>query len=394
MDQAPLPNRRLRLQRRLRGWSQDDVATGLCGVASGRGEAELGVDATMVSRWERGTRFPRPRYVRLLCQLFGLSVEQLGLVRDDSCERIELVLDLRCHVDAETVEHLERVTMALERLEPTAISSRALLGPATGHLDAVSELLRTSASGDIRRRLCSVAGEAAGLVGWLRWNLDDAAGASACFRTGLRAAHEADDGELGAYLVGAVACRLPRQQDPADSLRLLTGRTMGYAQADASPATRAWLAAKEADAWARLGREAECLRALERAGDLVEGLEEDEPGRPRFTVVDRGWLAGERGASLARLGRLDEARSTLRPVLARADPATERDRLWLLAALAGAHVDAGEPEEACRLAQAALTGAARRHLAPVVHLVREITDRLEQHRRCHAVQELEARLSL
>src|SRR5258708_36763681 len=34
----------------------------------------------MISRWERGTRHPRPRYVRLLCELFDLPADQLGLV--------------------------------------------------------------------------------------------------------------------------------------------------------------------------------------------------------------------------------------------------------------------------------------------------------------------------
>src|SRR5437588_1804477 len=82
MDSAPRPNRRLGLQSRLRGWSQEDVAAGLYRVASGVGEPDLGVDATMVSRWGRGTRHPRPRYVRLLCQLFDLPPEQLGLIRD------------------------------------------------------------------------------------------------------------------------------------------------------------------------------------------------------------------------------------------------------------------------------------------------------------------------
>jgi transcriptional regulator with XRE-family HTH domain len=418
MGQAPLPNRRLRLQRRLRGWSQDDVAAGLCRVAGSRGEAHLGVDATTVSRWERGIRHPRPRYVRLLCELFDLPVEQLGLVRDadlplvpvrapgvdplrlagmeaaraDAWERLERALERQGQVDDETVEHLERVTLALESLEPTAIGSRALLGPASGHLDAVTALLQASVSGETRRRLCSIAGEAAGLVGWLRWNLDDAEGASAYFRAGLRAAHEADDRALGAYLAGAVACRLPPRQDPEGSLRLLTGGTMGYVQADASPATRAWLAAKEADAWAHLGHQAGCMRALERAGEIVERLDDDERGRPRFTVVDRAWLAGERGASLARLGHLEEARTVLQPVLAALGPTSERDRLWLLSALAGAHADSDQPEEACRLAHAALAGAARMHLAPVIQLVRAIRARLERHRLCHAVQELDEHL--
>jgi transcriptional regulator with XRE-family HTH domain len=82
VDQAQRPNKRLRLQRRLRGWSQEDVAAGLHRLAAELDEAELGVDATMVSRWERGTRRPRPRYVRLLCNLFELPAEQLGIVED------------------------------------------------------------------------------------------------------------------------------------------------------------------------------------------------------------------------------------------------------------------------------------------------------------------------
>src|SRR5258708_16889610 len=85
-EQAVRPNRRLRLQRRLRGWSQEDVAVGLFRVASAVGETELGVDATMVSRWERGTRRPRPKYVRLLCRLFDLPAEQLGLVEDSEMD--------------------------------------------------------------------------------------------------------------------------------------------------------------------------------------------------------------------------------------------------------------------------------------------------------------------
>src|SRR5256885_3873768 len=82
METEQRPNGRLRLQRRLRGWSQDDVAAGLHRLAGMLGEPELGVDATMVSRWERGTRRPRPRYIRLLCRLFDLPAEHLGIVAD------------------------------------------------------------------------------------------------------------------------------------------------------------------------------------------------------------------------------------------------------------------------------------------------------------------------
>jgi hypothetical protein len=398
----------------------------------------------MVSRWERGTRRPRPRYVRLLCRLFDLPAEQLGLVDDadlaplvaadrpegdeterrdflrgvaallglaalppflrhappgmepstpESWERLEHALRRPGQVDEATIEHLERLTHALESLEPTAVGSRALLGPATAHLDVVSTLLQTQLPCRLRTRLCSLAGETAALVGWLRWNLDDPAGAAAYFRTGVSAAQEAADRALGAYLVGAMACRPPLQEDPQRTLQLLGTRTFGFSRDDASPATGAWLAAKEADAWAQLGRESECLRALDRAADLVERIACDDPAcRPRFTMVDRSWLAGERGASMSKLGHVGAAQAILQPVLASLGPTSERDRLWLLPALAGAYVELDEPEEACRLARSALAGAARMHLTPVLNLVKVLRARLDR-RRCHlAVRELDEHL--
>jgi hypothetical protein len=223
--------------------------------------------------------------------------------------------------------------------------------------------------------------------------MDDGEGATACFRAGLRAAREADDRALGAYLVGSMACRLPSRQAPALTLRLIGARTFGFGRNDASRATGAWLACKEADAWAQLGSEDECLRALDRADEIVERMDAECPERrPRFSNVDRNWLAGERGASLARLGQVDEARAILCPVLASLGPTSERDRLWLLTALAGAHAEADEPEEACRLARSALLGAARMQLIPVIQIVGSIRDRLERHRGSRAVQELDEQL--
>src|SRR2546423_11429868 len=74
------PNERLRYQRRLRGWTLDEVAERLHRLAMAG--PELGVDAHMVGRWERGVRRPAPRYVALLCQLFELPADELGLVEE------------------------------------------------------------------------------------------------------------------------------------------------------------------------------------------------------------------------------------------------------------------------------------------------------------------------
>jgi transcriptional regulator with XRE-family HTH domain len=439
-ESGHLPNRRLRVQRRLRGWSQEDVAAGLHRLAAGLGEPEPGVDATMVSRWERGTRRPRPRYVRLLCRLFELPAERLGVVEDDDLgvlperlreapddddaerrdligrvsallgvaalpmprfqptgrepwERLARALRRPGRVDVETVDHLEQVTVALESLEPTQVGPPALLGPVTGHLDTITLLLQGSAPAALRSRLCSLAGETAGFAGWLRWSMDDAEGAAAYFRTGLVAAHEAGDRPLAVYLVGSAACQPPHREDPQARLRQLRDAGPGFAQSDATPATQVWLAAKEADACALLGDDAGCLRALDRAEAILQRAgRPDESWRPRFSKVDETWLRGERGASLAKLGITGEARAILQRVLASLGPSRELDRLWLFAALASTYVREAEPEEACRVARLALDRASRLHLEPVVRLVEGLRRDLAPYGDVAAVRELDEQL--
>ena len=65
------PNRRLKYERELRGWSQKYVAT------------KINAERYYVSRWETGTASPRPDYRRKLCELFGMNAEELGLLAGD-----------------------------------------------------------------------------------------------------------------------------------------------------------------------------------------------------------------------------------------------------------------------------------------------------------------------
>jgi transcriptional regulator with XRE-family HTH domain len=72
------PNRKLRRQRELCGWSQADVEKELGDLAARNGE--MGPDRNSFGRWERGVHRPQPRNIRLLCQLFELPAEELGLI--------------------------------------------------------------------------------------------------------------------------------------------------------------------------------------------------------------------------------------------------------------------------------------------------------------------------
>src|SRR3989440_162250 len=67
-----LPNQRLRRERELRGWSQEDVAR------------KIGApDDKTVRRWESGKVSPTPYYRQKLCALYGKSVEELGLIEEN-----------------------------------------------------------------------------------------------------------------------------------------------------------------------------------------------------------------------------------------------------------------------------------------------------------------------
>jgi transcriptional regulator with XRE-family HTH domain/tetratricopeptide (TPR) repeat protein len=425
-EEQPRPNELLRLQRQLRGWSRDEVADRLHRLAVRGGEQEHGVDASMVGRWERGTRWPAPQSVRLLSTLFEVPAEKLGIVRGEEpeppiqpstaeegerstgrfVERVTALLGFEraggepwerllrtlthgTSVDAETVAHAERTTVALENFEPTSVGSRALVGLVTGHLDQISLLLRGSVAPDLRSQLCSVAGETAGMAGWLYSNLGDSARATAYFQSAVRAAREAGDRALGIALVGSAACQ-SRGPDGLQSRILRLQGSRDFALADATPSNRSWMAAKEADAYAQLGRDEECLRALSRAATQLAKVEaEGDERRPRFMKLDFNWLAGEYGASLAKLGRTEEARGLLGSVLDRLGPAGERDRAWLTLALATTYQKDREPEEAARTAHIAFERASRINLEAVLALVQEMVEDLKTMGDFPAVRELD-----
>jgi hypothetical protein len=78
------------------------------------------------------------------------------------------------------------------------VSPRALLGPIAGHLNTLAALLQGALKPTLHRQLSSIAGETAGLAGWLAFDREDRRAAAAYFRAGIVAAQEANDGALGA----------------------------------------------------------------------------------------------------------------------------------------------------------------------------------------------------
>jgi tetratricopeptide (TPR) repeat protein len=421
-DHRPEWARWLRYQRAQRGWSRRQLLRHMRQCATARGERLPDDESILkaIARWEGAKHGPDEFYRSLLTEVFGEpgpdgepesildSMERRAFLRGlgtvsglgattalfQPWERLSFALERPSRVDARTVTGLGHMTMLLEQMESQA-SPAALLGPVVGHLDNIGRLIAGSPPVTLDRQLCSLAGETAALAGWLTFDLERRPAAAAYFKAGLKAADAADDRALGAYLVGSSCVQPAYRERPTARLRRLEGRTFGFARSDASPTTRAWLATLEAEAHALAGTETPTLRALDEAEvAMSRASEEDEARRPRVAFFDTARLAGERGIALTRLGKPEAAQEILRPALVSLDPAVVKTRPRLLAALATAHVQRGDVEEACRLGVEALGLAAQQQVQPNLQDVRKVRLDLEPWRDAEAVREFDDMLRL
>ena len=118
-----------------------------------------------------------------------------------------------------------------------------LTGAVQGHLATVTQLLDGHPPAQLQTQLYSQAGEVAGLAGWLAADMGQHDRALIYFDNGIKAAQEAKDQALGAYLLGSVTT-LPafRNTAPKPRSMWLREETRGFRARDATPTTGAWLA--------------------------------------------------------------------------------------------------------------------------------------------------------
>src|SRR6266550_802180 len=140
------PNAHLKAQRARLGLTQQGVADALAALAWEHDHEQLGVDADMVSKWERGAKRPRRLYRRLFCMLYNSTEEDLGLRQtqggapavDFSGEDVNRRQFLRAALVApEALRHVLRVAGG-EAMEFTRLTGVSGVGAGTfDHLEAV-----------------------------------------------------------------------------------------------------------------------------------------------------------------------------------------------------------------------------------------------------------------
>lgn len=153
------------------GWTQQELADRLTHLAWMKHRVHVAVNADMIATWERGVTGVSTRYRELLCDLFGVIADQLGLKntlpsaavravspgRDESLvgmlDNAAQLLDQLGTALAPHMLHAWKNAVTTRRTMLGLLDPAALMTPVAAHLRMTAAALRRDPAPEQRRRL-------------------------------------------------------------------------------------------------------------------------------------------------------------------------------------------------------------------------------------------------
>lgn len=394
---------RLRELRTESGWTQQQLADKLNYFAWTHGQGRAAINADMVAKWERGVKGISPRYRALLCQLFGVTAEQLGFapavpsapsrlprdaeslvsMLDDAASLLDqlgaagtalapqmlsvwkdkvtsrrTMLGLLDPAATDAAGHARAVTATVTDFEQLAERYRALhatadpaalLTPVAAHVRMVTAALAREDTAAQRHRLLLNLATVATLAGRLAYeDLGDALSGRAYYSVAADSAREADNDQAAATVLG-YAAQLAHFEG-------MTGAAVDHLVAALAYAERAtgvapWLASIQASMCADSGDHTSADDTLRRAEPIGGQL----ATQPPLLLVDYGFahLAAATGHVCLQAGNHTAARAALAAARDQLPSTARRARILVLVDLATAELHAGNVPDACRHAATA-----------------------------------------
>jgi len=392
---------RLRECRARTGFTQDEVATRIARLAYNLDGSEAKLTGAMVSTWECGSKRPRKKYRRLFCTLYKTTEAALGFTpsADDGAieavaaaeppaqylEQMNYLMSRKTAIlaassvvfatafpkltdavgdrvgppDIEEVEHAVEAFRTWDHKFGGDRKRKAVLA----QLGEVTDLLTFSHSAEMTRRLFYAAAQLAKLAATMAWDSGSHNTAQHYYRVALYNAQAADDGLLGASILGAIARQLLYLGHAPEALDLVQKAQKGTSE-DRSPAIASMLYSREAWAHANLGDVPAFRRATEQASAaLADGANTCDPWGLSY---DEAELLGTTGGRLLDLARCKgdktyaaEATTVIRQSITMRQGGSIRSRALDQLGLAESVFRQREPEEGVRLGHAAADIAER-----------------------------------
>ncbi|MFH0246107.1 helix-turn-helix transcriptional regulator [Streptomyces sp. HK10] len=416
--------------RRLRDWSQTDLAHQVRAAARRRG-LRAGTTRQRVSLWEQGTT-PDAFSQELLADVFGVSHDHVsavswphwlpgydalaplgkGLTITVLRGAAQMAVDRRAfltfapaalgslawqwaaldpalaagavgrrQVDLAFVDWLESAARHLTTL-PTA--HRQHTGPLLdGHLTTVVDLLEHGRySPTTGARLHALAAALAQTIAWHRFDNEHHAAASRYWHAAVHAAHQAGDTDLGAGVLSDLGYQQIWLGRPRPAVEILDHALSRTATATA----RSLLLVRKARAHAMLGEARDCYRALALAENSLNTASGEAPAwcawmGPADLVVDTG-------RCLSDLGQTRRAHEQISEGIRLLPEARNKTKAVFFAYEAGSALEHGEAEQAAHLARRSLHLARQMGASRCVQQIRSLASELAPHRSVGGVDRL------
>jgi tetratricopeptide (TPR) repeat protein len=318
---------------------------------------------TTISRWLNDHEQPSEFYQDLLCRALRKSRVQLGF---DDANDLEAKGGAEPEDLAQVLEASNVGPLAISQLEAKAVrlgqdlpSTPPVLlrRPLLEHYRRVASWLGKPQPIAERRRLCAVAVQLAGMAGNVSFDLHDPGKAQAYYDVAMKAAGEADDDSLAAWVLANLSYLHVHRGAMKAALEAAQGAAARVAHCADVTTQHAWLAALEAELHAGLGDAKDVRQALRRAERAVERAR-PEARRPGIDFFTPAKLPAYMGSCYMLLGQPKLAQRFSSEALSLLGPRA-RSRWFVRLDLATTFVQQGELEEACSLAGeslAALSG--------------------------------------
>ncbi|UMP07491.1 helix-turn-helix domain-containing protein [Amycolatopsis sp. EV170708-02-1] len=393
--------------------------------------AELKVEASTVSRWERGEVTPQPGYKARIAKALGVTLHELGtllerapapkrcpataavvphdLAEADDMNRRDLLrlfsatgalLALPAVTDAGQaaaaarsgvldVEEFAVFTSDLWRVYGMAPAKSQVLPLVRTQLDVLTDALRQSQTPATRQRLCRLAADLFQLAGEIYFDGDRYTDAAHCYSLAAAASKEAGAPDLWACALTRHAFIAVYERQFSDAAPLLDLAAALASRGDTGLSTRHWVAAVQAETFAGLGDLDACQRSLDHAAEVQHLTGQVHNGG--WLRFDGSRLAEERGTCFVTLGRLDLAEAALTDALNGA--LTGRRKAGVLTDLAMIGVHRADPDQVITYAEAVVATARRTGSGVVARKLRDLQPHLAPMLADQNIQGLDAEIT-
>ncbi|WP_371780592.1 hypothetical protein [Streptosporangium subroseum] len=352
---------RLRAERRLRFWSQRDMARHLVEAADAHTRAHLPSRESLVrilKNWEAGRHKPRDPYPLLYSRAFGIDEAELfgapavTFGRREVLALSTVLIPMPEHtgpVAPELVDYF-RLQLLSHYSADAFLGPRHLIGTVTVQYGSIAELAG-QAAGEVRRELLRLGTGYAAFAGWLCQDAGMTDQADVWLNRNLEMAHRSADVQLVSH---ALTNKAMLAADLGDASAVIDFTAAALAESSKLMAkTRVLALQQAAHGYALVSDRTRCNALLDQAAALVDHVEDDDRlwgnacRTPHYVEIQRATCYGRLGLTASAIALWDQ----ILPAM----PATSRRDIGVfLARQATALAAAPEPERALDAAKGAI----------------------------------------